>query len=172
MSYESKYYGEDVKRIHTVDFSIFTNKEIKSYSSVSSDPFGLNLADAYENYEPKKGGLVDLRLGTCDPYLNCTTCGLNFLDCPGHFGHIELAEHVWHYGFLDHLKSLLQCICTKCSNILIEKNDVNFKKSLLKRGETRYKEIKMITKSVNFCWNCGTQVPKIKREINIISIRT
>jgi len=166
MSYESKYYGEDVKRIHTVDFSIFTNKEIKSYSSVSSDPFGLNLADAYENYEPKKGGLVDLRLGTCDPYLNCTTCGLNFLDCPGHFGHIELAEHVWHYGFLDHLKSLLQCICTKCSNILIEKNDVNFKKSLLKRGETRYKEIKMITKSVNFCWNCGTQVPKIKREIN------
>ena len=80
MSYESKFYGEDVKRINTVDFSIFTNKEIKNYSSVSSDPFGLNLADAYENYEPKKGGLVDLRLGTCDPYLNCTTCGLNYVN--------------------------------------------------------------------------------------------
>jgi DNA-directed RNA polymerase beta' subunit len=51
------------------------------------------------------------------------------MDCPGHFGHIDLAEQVFHYGFLDHLKSLLQCICIKCSNILVEKNDEQFKKA-------------------------------------------
>lgn len=166
MAFESKYYTEDIKKISKLEFNILTNKEIKNYSAVSSDPYGINLPEAYENYEPKKGGLVDLRLGTCDPYLNCTTCGLNYIECPGHFGHIYLAEPVFHYGFLDHLKTLLQCICTKCSNILIEKNDVQFKKILIKRAESRFKEIKNLTKNVNFCWNCGTSVPKIRKEVN------
>ena len=166
MSEELKYYSEDVKKINKIEFNIFTNKEIKNYSAVSSDPFGINLAESYENYEPKKGGLVDLRMGTCDIYLNCTTCGLNHNDCPGHFGHIELAEPVFHYGFLDHLKSLFQCICVKCSNILIDKNDEQFKKIITKRSEIRFKEIKNFTKNIVFCWNCGTAVPKIKKEIN------
>ncbi len=170
MSAESKYYSEEIKKISKIEFNIFTNKEIKNYSAVSSDPFGINLSESYENYEPKKGGLVDLRMGTCDPYLNCTTCGLNYLECPGHFGHIELAEPVFHYGFLDHLKSLLQCVCTKCSNILIEKNDSQFKKVMTKRSEVRFKEIRNLTKNANFCWNCGTPVPKIRKEINASKI--
>ena len=170
MSAESKYYSEEIKKISKIEFNIFTNKEIKNYSAVSSDPFGINLSESYENYEPKKGGLVDLRMGTCDPYLNCTTCGLNYLECPGHFGHIELAEPVFHYGFLDHLKSLLQCVCTKCSNILIEKNDSQFKKVMTKRSEARFKEIRNLTKNANFCWNCGTPVPKIRKEINASKI--
>jgi DNA-directed RNA polymerase II subunit RPB1 len=170
MSSESKYYSEEIKIITELVFNIFRNKEIKDYSAVSSDPFGINLSESYENYEPKKGGLVDLRMGTCDPYLNCTTCGLNYLDCPGHFGHIELAEPVFHYGFLDHLKSLLQCVCTKCSNILIEKSDAHFKKTMLKRSEARFKEIRNLTKNISFCWNCGTPVPKIRKEINASKI--
>ena len=100
----------------------------------------------------KKGGLVDLRMGTCDPYLNCTTCGLNYLECPGHFGHIELAEPVFHYGFLDHLKSLLQCVCTKCSNILIEKSDAHFKKAMLKKAEARFKEIRNFVYNEPYKW--------------------
>ena len=166
MSADSKYYTEDIKKISHIEFNVFTNKEIKSYSAVSSDPFGINLAESYENYEPKKGGLVDLRLGTCDPYLNCTTCGQNYMECQGHSGHIQLAEQVFHYGFLDHLKSLLQCVCIKCSNILIEKSDAHFKKAMLKKAEARFKEIKNLTKNINFCWNCGTSVPKIKKELN------
>ena len=94
MSLDSKFYSEDVKKITSVEFDIFTNKEIKKYSSVRSDPFGINVPDSYDYYEPKKGGLVDLRLGTCDIYLPCSTCGLNSIDCPGHFGHTELAEPV------------------------------------------------------------------------------
>ena len=138
---------------------------IKNYSAVSSDPFGINLAESYENYEPKKGGLVDLRLGTCDIYLQCTTCGENSFDCPGHFGHTDLAEHVFHFGFLNHVKNILQCICLKCSNILIEKADIQFKKVLNKKSEVRFKEIKILTKNTNYCFHCGVPVPKIKREV-------
>ena len=87
-------------------------------SAVKNDPFGINLPDSYDNYEPKKGGLVDLRLGTCDPYLPCSTCGLDMMDCPGHFGHTELADPVFIFGFMNHLKSLMQCICLRCSTVL------------------------------------------------------
>ena len=164
MATDPKYYREDVKIVKNIDFCIFTNKEVKQYSSVSNDPFGINLPESYENYEPKKGGLVDLRLGTCDIYLPCTTCGLNSIECPGHFGHTELAEPVFHYGFLLHLKSLLQCICLQCSKILIDKGDILFKKVLNKKSEFRFKEIKLLTKNINYCHQCGTPVGKIKKE--------
>ena len=164
MSTDPKYYSEDVKSIVNVDFCIFTNKEVKKYSAVSNDPFGINLPESYQNYEPIKGGLVDLRLGTCDIYLPCTTCGENANDCPGHFGHTELAEYVFHYGFLSHLKATLQCICLQCSKVLIERLDSVFKKLVNKKCESRFREIKLLTKNINFCPNCGTPVGKIKKE--------
>jgi DNA-directed RNA polymerase beta' subunit len=165
MSVNPAYYSEDVKKISHVEFSIFRNKDVKLYSAVSGDPYGIDLAESYENYEPKKGGLVDLRLGTCDIYLPCTTCGQNSIDCPGHFGHTVLASPVFNYGFLTHLKNILQCVCLKCSNLLVEKSDVQFKKALNKKSESRFKEIKMLTKNVNYCFHCGVPVPKIKREV-------
>jgi len=83
------FYSEEIKRIEEIEFSVFRNKDIKQYSVVYGDPYGIDLPESYEGYEPKKGGLVDLRLGTCDMYLPCNTCGCNSYECPGHFGHIE-----------------------------------------------------------------------------------
>lgn len=165
MSFKSKFYHEDVKNIKEIGFGIYTNDMVKKYSAVRNDPFGLNVPDSYDNYEPKKGGLVDLRLGTCDIYLNCTTCGQNSMDCEGHFGHTELAEPVFHYGFLNHLINLLKCICLKCSNILIERTEDNLKRFHNKPGKYRYKEIKDMIKNINFCYVCGTPVPKVKKEV-------
>ena len=170
MSINSKFYKDNIKNISQVAFSIFSNDEIKKYSAVKRDPFGINVPDSYDNYEPKKGGLVDLRLGTCDIYLNCTTCGLNSMDCPGHFGHTELAEPVFHYGFLPHLTTLLKCICLKCSNILLEKDDDIIQKFKAKGGKRRYKEIKELLKNTNFCPYCGTPVPKVRKEIKESSV--
>ena len=173
MSLNSKYYSEDINSIERIDFSILTNHDVKKYSAVSKDPFGINIADSYDNYEPKKGGLVDLRLGTCDIYLNCTTCGLNSLECPGHFGHTELAEPVYHFGFMNHLKTILQCICLKCTNILIEKDKEVIKKLSMKKEKHRLKEIREMTKNVNYCHHCGTPVPSITKEVkeNSASVR-
>jgi DNA-directed RNA polymerase II subunit RPB1 len=165
MSINATYYSEEVRKIDNIYFSVFGNKDIKKNSAVRDDPHGIDLAESYENFEPKTGGLVDLRLGTCDIYLSCTTCGENSSDCPGHFGHTELAEPVFHYGFLVHLKNILQCICLKCSKLLIEKSDIHYKKTLNKKAEARFKELKIITKNINYCYNCGVPVPKIKREV-------
>lgn len=35
-------------------------------------------------------GLLDPRLGPTDQGVPCRTCGLNYINCPGHPGHIEL----------------------------------------------------------------------------------
>jgi len=47
---------------------------------------------------PKVGGLLDMRLGTNDRNFKCGTCNGNMSECPGHFGHAELAKPVFHIG--------------------------------------------------------------------------
>ena len=97
-----QYYTEDISRIKEIEFSLLSNEETKRMSAVRKDPFGINLAKSYNKYEPQKGGLVDLRLGTSDHYMKCATCGLMVKDCPGHFGHTELAIPVFNFAFLKY----------------------------------------------------------------------
>lgn len=49
-------------------------------------------------HKPKTGGLMDPRMGTIDRNFKCQTCGEGMSECPGHFGHIELARPVFHPG--------------------------------------------------------------------------
>lgn len=41
---------------------------------------------------------MDPRMGTIDRNFKCQTCGEGMSECPGHFGHIELARPVYHPG--------------------------------------------------------------------------
>jgi DNA-directed RNA polymerase III subunit RPC1 len=52
-------------------------------------------------------------------------------DCAGHFGFIRLELPVFHVGFLRHTLSIVQCICKKCSRVLIPQG--NDRSSILKR---------------------------------------
>lgn len=160
-----QYYSEDISRINEIEFSVLSNEETKRMSTVRKDPFGINLAESYNKYEPQKGGLVDLRLGTSDPYLNCNTCGLNMENCPGHFGHHELPDYFFHFGYLNHLKVILQCVCLKCSNILVDNSEELYKKLQNKKGSHRFNEVKVRAKKSNYCFTCGVEVPKIKKEV-------
>jgi DNA-directed RNA polymerase II subunit RPB1 len=68
-------------------------------------------------HKPKVGGLLDPRMGTIDRNFKCQTCGEGMAECPGHFGHIELAKAVFHVGFLPKVKKILECICISCSKL-------------------------------------------------------
>lgn len=48
--------------------------------------------------KPRAGGLLDPRMGTIDRNYKCQTCGEGMAECPGHFGHIDLAKPVYHIG--------------------------------------------------------------------------
>lgn len=58
-------------------------------------------------HKPKMGGLMDPRMGTIDRNFKCQTCGEGMSECPGHFGHIELARPVFHPGACKHINHSL-----------------------------------------------------------------
>ncbi|KAG6874120.1 hypothetical protein C0995_005536 [Termitomyces sp. Mi166 len=57
-------------------------------------------------HRPKMGGLMDPRMGTIDRNFKCQTCGEGMSECPGHFGHIELARPVFHPDPREYLRKL------------------------------------------------------------------
>ena len=70
--------------------------------------------------KPVRGGLSDPRLGPIDRRNRCETCANNLSECPGHFGHIELAKPVFHVGFMKTVVSVMRCVCFNCSKILLD----------------------------------------------------
>ncbi|MCS6788376.1 MAG: DNA-directed RNA polymerase subunit A', partial [Aigarchaeota archaeon] len=53
-----------------------------------------------EDGAPIPTGVMDPRLGTLEPGQRCKTCGNTYLNCPGHFGYIDLAVPVVHIGYV------------------------------------------------------------------------
>lgn len=58
-------------------------------------------------------------MGVTNEETKCETCFGNIIDCPGHFGHINLAEPVFHNKFMKKVLQILQCVCFSCSKLLI-----------------------------------------------------
>jgi DNA-directed RNA polymerase beta' subunit len=53
-----------------------------------------------QRMRPRTKGPNDPRLGTLDRQYYCETCEEGQKECPGHYGHIELATPVFHIGML------------------------------------------------------------------------
>lgn len=77
-------------------------------------------SETYDRGKPKMGGLSDPRLGTIDRHTKCETCAGSMAECPGHFGHLELAKPMFHIGFLKTVLSILRCVCYNCSRCLAD----------------------------------------------------
>jgi len=111
---------ETVKSIQGIKFSVWSPNEIRKYSVAE--------ITAHETYDEDgmavQGGLMDGRLGTLEPGQKCLTCGNTSARCPGHFGHIELAEPVLHIAFIDSIHKLLLATCRSCSRIRISDEDL------------------------------------------------
>ncbi len=102
-----------VKIIGGIKFSVLSPAEIRKYSVAE-----IIAPETYdEDGLPVQGGLIDNRLGTLEPGQKCATCGGTSAKCPGHFGHIELAEPVLHISFIDEIYKLLLITCRYCSRI-------------------------------------------------------
>jgi DNA-directed RNA polymerase II subunit RPB1 len=69
---------------------------------------------------PKLNAVNDPRMGTVVKDQACLTCFGDMVDCPGHFGHIELARPVYHVGLIDAVRKVLKVTCCNCSRLLID----------------------------------------------------
>tara|TARA_Y100000389_G_scaffold204092_1_gene254968 strand:+ start:678 stop:6725 length:6048 start_codon:yes stop_codon:yes gene_type:complete len=123
--------------------------------------------DSYINNKPVIGGVFDPRMGVLDPGLICPTDGLDYVDCPGYFGHIKLARPVFYIQYLNTIIKILRCVCIKCSKLLINKEKYEYLLNL--KGDDRWNQIFAIASKKRRCGEdshngCGCLQPKIKKE--------
>ncbi|CAO1632715.1 unnamed protein product [Jaminaea pallidilutea] len=96
--------------IEGASFSFLSTQEIKAMSVKQiTNPVLLD-----NTQTPNAGGLYDPSLGPMKKTDVCSTCQLNHFQCPGHFGHIELPQPVFHPLFMSHMFNLLRGCCLFC----------------------------------------------------------
>uniref|UniRef100_A0A6C0L177 DNA-directed RNA polymerase II subunit RPB1 n=1 Tax=viral metagenome TaxID=1070528 RepID=A0A6C0L177_9ZZZZ len=142
-----------------VQFSILGPDEIRDRSVVE--------VVKHETYDKDNAiikGLFDPRMGTTDMSKLCATCGQNNINCPGHFGHTELARPVYHYQFIQIILKILKCTCLQCSKLLINKDSPKIKNLMKRSNKYRWNEIYAISQKISRCGQetddgCGAKQP-------------
>uniref|UniRef100_A0A6C0DUD9 DNA-directed RNA polymerase n=1 Tax=viral metagenome TaxID=1070528 RepID=A0A6C0DUD9_9ZZZZ len=150
-------------KIIGIQFSILSPDEIRKGSVAE-----ITSRDTYINNKPVIGGLFDPRMGVLEPGLICPTDGLDYMQTPGYFGHIELARPVFYIQYLSTIQKLLRCVCFKCSKLLISKE--KYKQALKITGDARWKYVFSLASKMKRCGEdtedgCGCLQPnKIRKE--------
>jgi DNA-directed RNA polymerase II subunit RPB1 len=150
-------------KIIGIQFSILSPEEIRKGSVAE-----ITSKEAYINNKPVINGLFDPRMGVLEPGLICPTDGLDYMQTPGYFGHIELACPVFYIQYLSTIQKILRCICFKCSKLLISKE--KYKQALKMQNQARWKYVFELCKGIKRCGEdtedgCGCLQPKkIKKE--------
>ncbi|KAL9356858.1 hypothetical protein Peur_050111 [Populus x canadensis] len=141
------YSPAEVAKVRMVQFGILSPDEIRQMSVIQ-----IEHSETTERGKPKPGGLSDPRLGTIDRKMKCETCTANMAECPGHFGHLELAKPMFHIGFMKTVLSIMRCVCFNCSKILADEEDHKFKQALkIKNPKSRLKKILDACKNKTKC---------------------
>ena len=107
---------KNATKIIGIQFSILSPDEIRKGSVAE-----ITSRDTYINNKPVINGLFDPRMGVLDPGFICPTDGLDYMQTPGYFGHIELASPVIYIQYLNTIIKVIRCICMKCSKLVISK---------------------------------------------------
>ncbi len=153
------------KRISAIKFEVLSPQEIRRMSVVK-----IITPETYDDDGfPIDGGLMDTRLGVIDPGLRCKTCGGKAGECPGHFGHVELAAPVIHVGYAKMIARLLNGTCSECGRILLkdERKDkfiaeIERRRELNQSYEDVVKEVFRLTKAAKKCPHCGAEQVEVK----------
>ncbi|MBC7128856.1 MAG: DNA-directed RNA polymerase subunit A' [Thermoplasmatales archaeon] len=148
------------KLIGKIEFGLLSPEKIRKMSATR-----VITPDTYnEDGFPIDMGLMDTRLGVIEPGLRCKTCGQGVRDCPGHFGHIELAMPIIHVGFVKTIYNIMKATCRSCGKILLtEKEMEKYRKEYektIKIGEsTSYlaKELAKDAEKTTTCPYCGKE---------------
>ncbi|BES92171.1 Hypothetical protein polymerase [Nesidiocoris tenuis] len=124
-----------LRQVKRVQFGILSPDEIRRLSVTEG---GIRFPETMEGGRPKLGGLMDPRQGVIDRLSRCQTCAGNMSECPGHFGHIDLAKPVFHVGFVTKTIKILRCVCFYCSKLLVSPSHPKIKEIVMKtKGQPR-----------------------------------
>lgn len=155
------------KRIGSIKFACLSPDEIRRMSATK-----IITADTYDDDGfPIDMGLMDPHLGVIEPGLRCKTCGHKVDECPGHFGHIDLAMPVIHVGYVKEIKKLLQSTCRVCGRLLLTEEQAKEYREQMEAMEELggdALDMRMMSKdtakdasSRQICPHCGAEQMKI-----------
>ncbi len=161
------HYQYIPKKIGKIQFALLSPDEIRNMSATK-----IITADTYDDDGfPIDMGLMDPRLGVIEPGLKCKTCGRKVDECPGHFGHIDLAMPVIHEGYTKMIKEMLSATCRSCGKIkLTQERQDKVRQKIEKIGkisENPFLFLSLSSKvrsdsiSVGQCPYCGEEMKKI-----------
>ncbi|KDD74090.1 hypothetical protein H632_c1580p1, partial [Helicosporidium sp. ATCC 50920] len=120
----------------------------------------ITTSQTYDRGAPKPGGLNDPRMGTMDRAVRCPTDGASVLDCPGYFGHLVLAQPMFHVHFVRSVLRVLRCVSYHNSRVLLLPDDP--KLAALRRvrnPERRLAALTALCQSKRACEHTGGAQP-------------
>nr|A5DCV3.2 RecName: Full=DNA-directed RNA polymerase II subunit RPB1; Short=RNA polymerase II subunit 1; Short=RNA polymerase II subunit B1; AltName: Full=DNA-directed RNA polymerase III largest subunit [Meyerozyma guilliermondii ATCC 6260] len=120
MSRQFPHSSAPLRSVKEVQFGLLSPEEVRAIS-VAKIEYPETMDQATKR--PREGGLNDPRLGSIDRNFKCQTCGEDMAECPGHFGHIELAKPVFHIGFIAKIKKVCECVCMHCGKLLLDESN-------------------------------------------------
>ncbi|KAF4125176.1 DNA-directed RNA polymerase II subunit RPB1 [Geosmithia morbida] len=140
-----------LKTVEEIQFGLMSPDEIKSMS-VAHIQYPETMEE--NKTKPRDGGLNDPLLGSIDRQFKCKTCTQSMSECPGHFGHIELAKPVYHPGFIKKVKKILEMVCHNCSKVLADESDPEFVAAIRTRDpKVRFQRVWAVCKKKRKCEN-------------------
>jgi DNA-directed RNA polymerase beta' subunit len=135
----------DVKEISHMSFGILSEEEIEKMSVLVVDNPKLS--------EP--GSLYDPRFGSFGSFKPCTVCELSYLECPGHFGYINLNANILHPLYYRIIVSFLKCFCHSCYRLIILPEQLKLRNLDKLRSNKRFLDILEIIEKIDICCYCS-----------------
>jgi len=149
--------------IKEIVFGLLSPEQVRKMSVAKIVTPDTHDTDGY----PIKGGLMDPRLGIVDPGLRCRTCKNKMGDCPGHFGHIELARPVIHVGYAKAIFEYLRSTCRSCGRVLLPESEIQEFSEAYEKESERAKVADAFlraSRDVKKCPHCSEKQIPIKFE--------
>ena len=152
-------------RIDSIKFGVLSPQIIRSMSVVEIT----NDMPRDELGSPVAGSVLDPRLGAPEPGSHCPICGNDRDNCPGHFGHIDLALPVVNVLFADIIYNILRGVCINCGRIKLNDEDIEkfrrrakiLKKHLPELYGPFVKTVIKKASEAKICPHCGMENVKI-----------
>ena len=157
------------KKVSSINFGMLSPEFIKKMSTTKIVTPELYDKEGY----PVDSGLMDTHLGIIDPGLRCKTCGGKLKECPGHFGHIELARPIVHIKYAPLILDSLRSTCKICARVLLSDADIEKYKDILSKVELekgtearrkKARELISTLKNIKKCPHCNERQYVIKIE--------
>ena len=151
-----------------IQFSILSPDEIRKGSVAK-----ITSREMYSNNKPVFNGLFDPRMGVLEQGAICPTDGLDYMQTPGYFGHIEMARPIYYIQYLSTILKIVRCVCFKCSKLLISKE--KYKQALNMDAEERWKYVFALASKKKRCGEdtedgCGCLQPKKFRKEDLATL--